>query len=355
MSDLQRARQDDPERSLGSPLLIVGSPRSGTTFLTRMINRFLDIHVARDAGVFLRFHRVLGAYEPMTAAVNMRRLIDHLYRDKIFHVRFLERGLTLSQAELYDALSDYSFPSLVRQVFVETARTHGKAYWGNKKPSYALHLAETEAVFPGAKVVHIVRDGRDVVLSMRRASHMLVEKNWYFAASDWKEHVLLARQAGQQLGPGRYLEIRYETLLAQPIEVFRTLLQFLDTGRDAQAQLENVRAGITAKIRADNHGKWRMQMPPKAVRIVERVAGDLLGELGYDLTFPDVAGRGFNPMHVVLFYIDRAVRNIFMRDSRKLVLAHLNELTSAARVRVGALSRRMPRDVPKPIPGGDLH
>ena len=337
-------RETSPPTSSGpqgavSPLMIVGSPRSGTTFLTRMINRFLDIHVARDAGIFLRFNRSLPAYGPLDVEDNMRRLIDHLYRDRIFQTRFLERGLRLSQSELYDALIDHSFSGLVSQVFVETAQTHHKRFWGNKKPSYALHLAETEAVFPGAKVVHIVRDGRDVVLSMRKASHLLVEKNWYFAARDWRDHVQLARRAGDQLGAGRYLEIKDEELLRDPVDVFRTLLRFLNTGADAEAQLDRVRDGIRKKIRANNHDKWRTQMPAGATKIVERVAGDLLADLGYDVQLPAHLRSPFGPIRMGLFNADRVMRNVFMRDSRKMVMAHLNEIASAARARFGGRAR----------------
>ncbi len=327
-------------RAQPSPLMIVGSPRSGTTFLTRMINRFLDIHVARDAGVFLRFHKFLPSYGDLSDPANMRRLIDNLYQDVMFRVRFLGRGLTLSEAELYAALTEHSYPGLVRQIFVETARSRGKTYWGNKKPSYALHLAQTEAIFPGAKIVHIVRDGRDVVLSMRNASHLLVEKNWYFAASDWNDHVLRARRAGERLGPERYLEIKYENLIASPVEVFRTILEFIGTGPDSQRQLEKVRAGITKRVRANNYDKWRTQMPEKAIRVVERVAGELLTDLGYQLKFPALAGKRFNRAQVGLFYIDRAFRNIFTRDSRKLVESHYNELLSTGRSRIGGLRSR---------------
>src|SRR5688572_2958243 len=303
-------RTGEGPRPGAAPLMIVGSPRSGTTFLARSINRFLDIHVARDAGVFLRFYRVLPAYGDLSNRGNLRRLIDDLYKDAMFRTRFLERGLTLSEAELHQAVTDRSYPGLVRQVFVETARSKGKTYWGNKRPSYARQLDETEAVFPGAKVVHIVRDGRDVVLSMRKASHLLVEKNWYFAASDWKEHVLLAREAGQVLGPGRYLEIKYERLLASPVEIFRTILEFIGAGPESHTQLEAVRAGIAAKIRPDNFDKWRTQMPPGAVAVVERVAGDLLQDLDYELKFPAMAGKSFNKAQVGFFYVDRVFRNI---------------------------------------------
>jgi hypothetical protein len=346
--DVAERRPSASTRASASPLIIVGCPRSGTTFLSRTVNRFLDLHIARDGGVFIRFHRALPAYHGAAEPEDMRRLIDDLYRDVMFRTRFLERGLKLSQAELYDTLTELSFPALVRQIFVETARSRGKHYWGNKRPSYALHFAEVDAIFPGAKMVHIVRDGRDVVLSMRRASHLLVEKNWYYAASDWNEHVLRARRAGQRLGPERYLEIKYEDLLADPVEVFRTMLEFIGTGPDAHRQLEKVRAGIKKRVRANNHDKWRTQMPAKAIRVVERVAGVLLKDLGYSLQFPDEAGKGYNSLQVGMFSMDRLVRNVFTRDSKKFVSAHLNEFASATRARLGSLRPRRRTTVAEP-------
>ena len=322
-----------------SPLMIVGCPRSGTTFLAHMINRFLDMHVARDAGVFLRFYRALPHYGDLSHRPNMRRLIDDLYKDAMFRKRLLERGLALNQDELCDAVREPSYVGLVRQVFIETARTHGKPHWGNKKPSYALHLSELEAIIPHAKTVHIIRDGRDVVLSMRRSSRLLVEKNWYFAASDWVEHVRLGRRTGQVLGPERYMEIKYETLLTDPITVFQQLLEFTGA-RDAREQLEKVKGGIHAKIRGGNFDKWRTQMPEKAIRIVERVGGDLLEDLGYALQFPAEAGRRFSAAQVGLFAVDRVFRNLFTRDARQFVSAHYNEFASAGRARFGALLGR---------------
>jgi hypothetical protein len=322
------------------PLLIIGSPRSGTTFLTRTINRFLDIHIARDGGVFLRFHRNAAWYGDLSDEANLRRLIDDLYQDGLFRQRFLERGLNVSASELLATLPERSFSGLVRHVFSETARTHGKHYWGNKRPSYALHLNEIDAVLPGAKVVHIVRDGRDSVLSMRRATHLLLEKNWYFAATDWKEHVLRGREIGKALGPDRYFELTYEELLTSPGDVFARLLAFIGAGDDAQAQLDRVRTGIAAKMRTSNYGKWRTQMPPHAIRIVERVAGDTLRDLGYPLHFPDSAGRAYSRPHIAVFQIDRVLRNVFTRDFKQFLRTHQQELVSAARGRVRAAWRR---------------
>jgi hypothetical protein len=187
---------------------------------------------------------------------------------------------------------------------------------------------------------------------MRNATHLLVEKNWYLAASDWKAHVMLGRRVGQALGADRYFELRYEDLLADPGAVFARLLDFIGAGAEAQAQLDRVRTGIARKMRSGNHDKWRTQMPPDAIRVVERVAGDTLDEFGYPLQYPAEAGRGYDMAHVAAFHVDRVVRNLFTRDFKKFLRSHRNNLTSAARARLGSVrTRRAGDDAASRTPG----
>ena len=60
---------DRPQTSL-SPLLIMGSPRSGTTFLAHMVNRFFDIRLSRDNGTLVRYYELLSHYEPLSDDAN---------------------------------------------------------------------------------------------------------------------------------------------------------------------------------------------------------------------------------------------------------------------------------------------
>lgn len=100
----------------------------------------------------------------------------------------------------------------------------GKQRWADKTPAYSLHLDFIDKVFPSSQVVHIIRDGRDVVASHR--------SSWGYkpavgAADKWRRFVTGARAAGRQLGESRYHEVRYEDLVAEPERALRTLLDFL--------------------------------------------------------------------------------------------------------------------------------
>lgn len=153
------------------PLFIIGSPRSGTTFLTRMDNKFLDIHLVRDAGVVLRFYELLSKYGNLTIRKNMKNLIKDLFKDHFFKKRIIKRGFTLSSNQLLEKLPQSDYPSLIDCILTETAKTHGKKSWGIKKPSYALTSASIDTLFPNAKFLHIIRDGRDVALHASNKRH----------------------------------------------------------------------------------------------------------------------------------------------------------------------------------------
>jgi len=300
-----------------------------------MVNRFLDIHVARDAGVFLRFHRLLPKYGDLANRANLRRLVGDMYRDYFFRSRFLERGLTLSADELIDGLPHQDYRNLVDRILLETARSHGKTGWGNKKPSYSLGGGDLDAIFPTARFVHIIRDGRDVALSMRNATHLLLEQNWYFAAKDWKAHVLGGRQLQRQLGPDRYLEVKYEDLLRDPTGVFETILTFIGAAHDERLALQRISTEIRDVMKADNSEKWRKRIPSSAQRTIERAAGDLLAELGYPRVFPDAHQLPFSRGEMLGFQADRLYRRLFTRSLTKTLNFKLQHVMTSTRAVLG--------------------
>lgn len=291
------------------PLLIMGSPRSGTTFLAQMVNRFFDVHICRDNGTMLRFHRLLPRYEPLTDDGNLRRLIDHLYRDYYFTERLRHRGFTLSERELFERIRQRSFAGLIDAVFSATAASHGRSHWGYKRASFAREDGDhIDELFPGARLVHIIRDARDVVLSMRQATDSLLERSWHFGAVDWVSHVQTGRRIGRRLGPDRYLEVRYERLMADPAAVLTEILEFWGGDPNPDERVARIRAEIGALVKSGNTDKWRRLVPPSAVRTIERVAGPLLQELGYLVVNPDIAGRSIGAPEMVWLQVDRVCR-----------------------------------------------
>ena len=110
----------------------------------------------------------------------------------------------------------------------DRAERQGKPRWGDKTPLYMSQLSLLDRLLPDALWVHLVRDGRDAALSFLELPEGFSGKTWaqprtpaQFAAR-WRTEIRAARRLGSRAG-GRYLELRYEDLVAEPERELRRL------------------------------------------------------------------------------------------------------------------------------------
>jgi hypothetical protein len=201
-------------------------------------------------------------------------------------IAFMDRGAFLDAAR---AFCDAVFDGLAEVVGVPPG---GRIV--ERTPTHARHLDLIGAVYPDARVLHIVRDGRDVARS-------LVSQSWgptsvAEAAVEWDETVRDARRAGRDLD--RYREVRYEDLVRAPADHLAAILGWLDldAGEDALAPMLR-EAGSAFNVDAAypdvGPGKWAGVFEPDDLSAFAAVAGDLLAELGYA---PPVAGAVPGPV-----------------------------------------------------------
>jgi Sulfotransferase family len=129
-----------------------------------------------------------------------------------------------------------SYSTFVTSVFDLYGKGQDKRLVGDKTPSYLRHIPTLHALWPQAKFVHIIRDGRDVCLSMVnwKKGHVAAgcpatwtEDPLVTAALWWKHRVRLGREVGGALRPERNYEIRYESLVSQPATECAALCDFL--------------------------------------------------------------------------------------------------------------------------------
>ena len=131
-----------------------------------------------------------------------------------------------------------------RSFYEAYAAQEGKPRWGDKSPPYTWKAKRIQRALPEAHFIHLIRDGRDVALS-------LSEVSWgpgdvQAAAAKWVEELGHARAPGAAAAPGTYMEVRYEDLVAEPEPLLRRIADFVDLpwdARDARATTAAPRSG----------------------------------------------------------------------------------------------------------------
>jgi len=283
------------KESLNPFLFLVGCPRSGTTLLTRIIDAHQDIAMmhAEQHWIPRFFLKQIGVTAEGTATP---ALITELFKDP----KFSKMDFELSQLEtLINGNTSYS--DFVRGIFDLYGKAQDKSRVGEKTPGNDLHIPVLHGLWPNTKIIHLIRDGRDVCLSaihwkksekLKQRFRVWRENPVIGAAYWWRWHVQSGRRAGAVLGTDLYYEIRYEDLVHKPEEECRKLCSFLEVeysprmplfhegktklreGRDAK----HAWIGITPGLR-----DWRRDMASDDVGLFEAAAGDTLLRFGYEL------------------------------------------------------------------------
>jgi hypothetical protein len=271
------------------PFFIVGSARSGTTLLRLMLNAHPEIAVPPESRFISEFYD--GGSE-IEAAAFLARLESH---DRF---QLWDLPIEAVRREL-DGGATIPFKRAVEAPYVAWMHVNGKSRWGDKTPRYIEKIPLLNELWPDARVIHLVRDGRNVALSY--ADVPFGPKTIAKAADLWARRVRAGLDSGRPLGE-RYLEMRYEDLVEDTDEQVKKVCDFLDTTLDPAMLDATERARGAIKKRSARYNphitqdpkkgvrEWQEQMPPGQVEVFEAIAGDVLSQLGYERHYPDPGG-----------------------------------------------------------------
>lgn len=263
-------------------LFIVGMPRSGTKLLRDLLNRHPDVAIFPNESHF--FPRMPALIEKH-GDPRRRECFAKLYAE-LEGTRFMRRiraaGIAIDRDDWFARVRGGGARDVLEALFECYAAMTGRRIVGDKTPEYLTEVPVLSGFFPHAKFVHIVRDPRDYVVSMRKAWGKSLPR----AAQRWKTSIRRLREDVLRSDVA-FTELRYEDLVASPREVLGGLCAFIGVAFD-EAMLsldrpsENLgdTRGVTSIV-ASNFGKWRRELRDDEVRRVERIAGALMAELGY--------------------------------------------------------------------------
>lgn len=275
------------------PVLVLGVSRSGTTLLKEMLDAHSQIAIPTESYFVPQlWDRHSREFDPDAFVEDVGRL-----------ARVEEWGVTPDDVRRR-LPENATAADGIRAIYRSYADARGKARYGDKTPSYMQSLDLLERVFPDAQYVHLVRDGRDAGLSflaMRRKPRLNLARPRGIAsfASQWKLEVEGARELGTRLGPERYHELRYESLVREPEAELRRVASFL--GLDFEPGMLAYHADVDishlqdhpllAKPPTPDTRRWREQLSPADTQVFEAIAGETLSALDYERAHPEPSGR----------------------------------------------------------------
>lgn len=274
------------------PVFVMGCHRSGTNLLYDTL---------LSAGGFALYRGYLPLYEilvprfgSLESPANRQKIVETWMKSKGFRRAGVDPAQISSQL-LAEARSAGGF---IRIVMDKIAQNQGVARWALYDADSVLHVAQIRKDIPHPLFIHIIRDGRDIALSLMkmqgfrpfpwdRRARTLLETALYW---EWMVHQ--GRQHGRQI-PEDYIEIHYEELVNQPREVLAKLGDFLDHDLD----YERIQSAGLGRLRESNSSfrgddkeiknpvnRWKEKLSHPQVAELEALIGSSLEEFGYSLT-----------------------------------------------------------------------
>lgn len=264
------------------PIFVGGCDRSGTTLLAAQLSSRAGV-VALPESHFIAATARLAPTAETPSETAARIDLDHRYR------AWREAGCPAAADVLRDGMDARTLLDALAETYAErTGAAPADAFVDHAPPNIA-NADDLAAFFSDMKLLHIVRDGRDVAASLMPLDwgpNTILEM-----AAFWSRAVWTGLAAVERLGSRRALTVSYERFVTRPGETLSDILRFL--GLDARRERpegtsyrppgysSETHSLIKAGPTASQIGRWRETLSPRQIELFEREAGPLLETLGH--------------------------------------------------------------------------
>jgi hypothetical protein len=251
-----------------SPIFIGGQRRSGTSLFRVLLNRHPHIASGPESK-FIQDPSFISWHQHMA----------HAWKEWLQAYGFGTQEV------------DRAIAAMVDTFFTRYQLREGKIRWAEKTPTNILRIDYLFRLFPRAQFIHVIRDPRDSYCSIQERARTDKPEWKKFcprrAARDWCAGILAGKKWRSY--PDRYIEVRCEDLVCEPRAVMQRVLDFLQEPWDSnvlELHADNHEARTDRQVRRDaihgtSVGRWRAELTIDELSAIQRVAGDLMIELGY--------------------------------------------------------------------------
>lgn len=277
-----------------NPIFLVGLPRSGTKLLRSLLDGHTNISMLNVETDFLPYWvHLANELGDLSDYKNFQAFYSEIETCQYFFYSTQMRQM-IQCKDWYDACETFSVADIFDKfVKIETNANEAQV-WGDKTPKYIKCIPLITELYPGARIVHITRDVRDVSVSSNNAWG----KSMLRTAAVWNDDIVKAHTIGKQL-QDQYYTLQYERILESPKQELEKLCTFLDLDFEesmltVDASTENLgdTQGATNVV-ATNKKKYKSRMSAKTLLRIEEAAKEGMDIFGYKA---DNQNLSFRPM-----------------------------------------------------------
>jgi len=268
------------------PIFVIGVARSGTSLLSLLLDAHSAIAIPYESHFIVPF---AGKHLDFSTTQSRTIIVQEILRQK--YVKHWDVKLEVDD---FDIGNCSSLANTIHELYSAYARKRGKLIWGDKTPSYVTEIDTLHRLFPNAKYIHLIRDGRDVAASLQK--QWWGPKDFVSAIEYWERSVVLATKMLRMLPSSQRIMLRFEDLIINPEEEIQKVLSFLgleyeESMLNSYYQSTESKVGSRATLHHSNLAhppskdqcfKWKRTLPKADQAIAHEIAGRLLKDLGYE-------------------------------------------------------------------------
>ena len=258
-----------------------------------MLNQMPEIAAPHPPHILQTFTPLLGKYGNLNEGKNFYLLVTDIC-DFVAANPVVWEVKGLNAETVIDRCRKSTLIEIYKSVYEIYAEEHGAKIWCCKSMANLYFIPQIESNGIKPIYIHLVRDGRDVAASFRKA--IVGEKHIYHLAKQWKQDQKTAKANCEKYAPDRYIHISYEDLIHDAENTMEKLLSrlglhfnksILDYYRTDEAK-HTAKAGkmwnnVVQPVMTRNSNKFLTQLSAEDIMIFESIAGDMLETLGYQL------------------------------------------------------------------------
>ena len=274
------------------PVFIVGPPRCGTTMLAVLLDRHSRITVPPETQFFSQF------------IPQLRQLKNKPSREQAVELALSFHRIADLQLNYDDVLKRFqnfknTDSGLFRSILESYAEKHNKQRPAEKSPRHLMYVPTIFSYYPAAKVICILRDGRDMVRSLEKASwaRPTSPRRFGLFCADWNDCVRAALKWSRKYSSERFIIVKYEEILSKPEKYLKKLCDFIGEDFESSQLDADVQTGSVPEWEKEWKNKARKSLDPTRIQAWKKeetdtwkiwqmnsMMGRMLRKAGYDST-----------------------------------------------------------------------